>query len=162
MKQVDTIADGNCMFAAFAMAIRNAAYNRHQQSALAKLIRSMVTRYMTDVPGFWERFRATGAELVDQDIAAYLPKTKDAAIAATWPAPGAKEAYIRLMSRNGVWGGHLELTALGELFSRRIVVHLPNARTIGIGQHPKTVHLHYVPDNHYSAMIDSGTNNVAV
>jgi hypothetical protein len=65
--------------------------------------------------------------------------------------------YLRIMAQDGVWGDHLVLSALAEVFKVTIVV-LKYERGVytmpKIGRHTRRVKL-YLTDNHYEVLYNS-------
>merc|ERR1712233_282790 len=65
-------------------------------------------------------------------------------------------SYLTKMSKNGVWGGNMELTAAAKTFKVDIVVHSLNAPRYEIlyqkGKPVRTIHLSYHNERHYASV----------
>ena len=69
---------------------------------------------------------------------------------------GDYEAYLRKMSKNGIWGGNFELSAAAKAFKVDIVIHSLNAARYEIlyqkGQPLRSIHLSYHNERHYASV----------
>ena len=68
--------------------------------------------------------------------------------------------YIRLMRKDGEWGGNMELIALTELYRRTIKVYHSGPQpdhvfgnTYSIDEKEEPIHLHYRGRNHYESLL---------
>eukprot|EP01084_Bolivina_argentea_P006905 13041_1 len=65
-------------------------------------------------------------------------------------------AYLKKMSRNGIWGGNMELTAAAKTFHVDIVIHALAAARYEIlyqkGKPRRTIHLSYHDERHYASV----------
>merc|ERR1712228_1034018 len=80
---------------------------------------------------------------------------------------GDYDAYLAKMSKNGIWGGNMELTAAAKAFKVDIVIHSLNAARYEIlyqkGKPLRSIHLSYHNERHYASVrrLDDMNNNAA-
>lgn len=133
-----TIADGNCMFAAFAMSFTGHRVTPAVQRQLAASVRRRVVEfYATDAfDEMWEAVQ-------DVDNVQGL-LTRD--------------QYIRKMSRAGEWGTQVELAAISRLYDVRIELYTSLGEIIqaaGEDTNKRSTRMFYISDTHYMAMFKS-------
>lgn len=69
------------------------------------------------------------------------------------------EHYSNYMSQNGTYGGHVEITALAEIYSLKVVIHQDGDRPsifIGPERYKRVIHLKYsfieLDNGHYDVL----------
>eukprot|EP01083_Nonionella_stella_P293431 997889_1 len=78
---------------------------------------------------------------------------------------GNYDSYLTKMSKNGIWGGNMELTAAAKTFHVDIIIHSLNAARYEIlyqtGKPKRTIHLSYHNERHYASVrrLDDMTTN---
>jgi hypothetical protein len=150
---VPTIDNGDCLFAAFAIAFKGEALATEQQRRLARVLRIQAVTQMAK-PAFW---RDVIAPILDQaDVARLLCSRVPSALinaAMTFPARGARKAYISIMKTAGTWGGHLEIKALSQVYKVRVVLVGGTGEFTAAGhRYNKVIKMAY-SGNHYSGIV---------
>jgi len=163
MQIVKTIDDGDCMFAAFAMAYKNQPWPVAQQPRLAQYVRESVVETMKK-KSFWETkelpflLEEDDRERLQNYVRANIITQKSVDLAYAYPAKGSTAAYISIMEKPGMWGGTIELQALTETFDCDIILSTKGQSTrhtitapIHDGHAP--VYMYYNGINHYEAIV---------
>lgn len=157
MQTYTTIKNGDCLFAAFAMAYKHIHWPQSVQKRLAAVVRKQVADHIAAADGY-----LVSAPLEKADVQRILRMkhpdiSKDNILNAAanhgnvrkW-----KRAYSRIIGTPGVWGGGMELSVLSDLFEVEIQV-FSGKDVIRIGENHAdngTVYLRYEGNSHYSAM----------
>ncbi len=69
------------------------------------------------------------------------------------------QQYLELLQNDGVWGDHIALDAMANIFGVQIQVHSSHP-TINIGNHGHIIHLHLHGEVHYDAYLEDTQNQV--
>ena len=143
LRAIDTIQDGNCLFAAYAMASGMGPLNQREQLAAAADLRQQVTNFMmtSHIYGMFVDKEQLGPAFFRYDRAQHesmerlLTQTQKPQLLQNYqqvkynaPEEGqstydARYAYVRIMSTPGIWGGVPELYAIAILTKRDIVLY---------------------------------------
>jgi len=143
LRAIDTIKDGNCLFAAYAMASGMGPLNQRDQLAAAADLRKKTTNFIM-LNHRYEMFvgkEQLGAGFFRYDQAQHMDMERlltqrpyqhllqnYEAVKYNAPEEGQSEldarfAYARIMSTPGIWGGVPELYAIAMMTRRDIVLY---------------------------------------
>jgi cell wall-associated NlpC family hydrolase len=154
MRVYKTIANGDCMFAAFAMAYSHKDLTYPMQKKAAAAVRKQVADHLATTPGY-----ILGPPLEARDMER-LPARgiSDSNLRNAMDNHGNIQKYIaayaRIIGTPRVWGGGIELSALSDLYEVEIVIFSETDNyTVG-ERHASNgrVYLWYEGGIHYSAM----------
>ncbi len=150
---VKTIDNGDCLFAAFAIAFKGDALTAERQQTLARNLRIQAVTQMRR-PGFW---KDVGAPILDPaDVVRLRAERVPAdviAAALRYPAKGSREAYRAIMRTPRTWGGHLEIKALSQVYKVRVILVGATGEFTAAGhRYRKAVKMFY-SGNHYSGIV---------
>ena len=150
---VPTIDNGDCLFAAFAIAFKGEALTKERQQTLARNLRIQATMQMRR-PGFW---KDVGAPILDAAdifrLRAERVPAESIAAALRYPAKGSREAYRAIIRTPRTWGGHLEIKALSQVYKVRVVLVGNDGEFTAAGhRYTRAIKMFY-SGNHYSGIV---------
>jgi hypothetical protein len=159
LQEFTSIADGDCLFASFAMAYSNQHFPSAVQRQAAAEVRQQVTEYMESPESqwLWDALTAIRTPLIDEvdkHLFEDLAPAADLRLAMRFPAPGARQAYINIMKVPRTWGSGTELQCLAKMYLVNIMVHQPDGHIVRIGEgYDETIHLKYLGECHYKPLL---------
>ena len=159
LEEFTSIADGDCLFASFAMAYSNQHFPNAVQRQAAAEVRQQVTEYMESPESRWlwdvlTAIRTPLIDEVDKHLFEDLAPAADLRLAMRFPAPGARQAYINIMKIPRTWGSGTELQCLAKMYHVNIMVHQPDGRIVQVGEgYDETIHLKYLGECHYKPLL---------
>lgn len=156
MRKYSTIANGDCLFAAFAMAYREKRRSMTDQLKDAAIVRRQVVDFLARHPEYFVLPPIHYEEDIQRMRQTPGVSEKDISNASNWKTPATwKNAYLRIIGTPGAWSGSLEIQALTHLYEVKIVVNNRKDMRFDVGgeeyEANGTVYLDYDGD-HFSAM----------
>ena len=103
VQRIPNEGQGNCLFLAVAHGIKRAGGGEHHHRAIRAAALTHLRKHMAKYFLFWDGRDTNGTEMKEQTLEGF-------------------KAYVEEVSKNGAWGGNLEVAALAATLDRPITV----------------------------------------
>lgn len=161
MRKHSTIANGDCLFAAFLMAYKRKRFSQSEQKRISATLREQVADHILDEDKYiisrpLENVDVARIQKMNPNVSKRNLRNASNVDVSNFDASVQKwkRAYSRIIRTPGVWGGGIEIAVLADLFEVQITIFSDtDIYTEGhVHADNGTVYLYYEGNNHYSAM----------